>query len=185
MLRCGYCAVHINAPLSIKYSNLCQCLCLFLFLSYNAFMQINNIQENSFKGKVKFNKKLTKPMVEYANKILDQPFSGTTARERIAKSSYDVEIQGRVSKKTVHPKLFFASDFKILKDPKSFSYTSEFTYYSPSKGVSIHSTVAEGANKLNEHLTKFEEYKGWYPYAYNTFGEKVSAFFKRMFGIRK
>ena len=59
------------------------------------------------------------------------------------------------------------------------------TYFSPSKGVSIHSTVPEGAHKLNEHLTKFEEYKGWYPYAYNTFGEKVSAFFKRMFGIRK
>lgn len=148
-------------------------------------MQINNIQENSFKGKVKFNKKLTKPMVEYANKILDQPFSGTTARERIAKSSYDVEISGKVSKRTVHPKLFFSSSFNLLKDPKSYTYTSEFTYFSPSKGVSIHSTVAEGAHKLNEHLTKFEEYKGWYPYAYNTFGEKVSAFFKRMFGIRK
>ena len=148
-------------------------------------MQINNIQENSFKGKVKFNKKLTKPMVEYANKILDQPFSGTTARERIAKSSYDVEISGKVSKRTVHPKLFFSSSFNLLKDPKSYTYTSEFTYFSPSKGVSIHSTVAEGAHKLNEHLTKFEESKGWYPYAYNTFGEKVSAFFKRMFGIRK
>ena len=148
-------------------------------------MQINNIQENSFKGKVKFNKKLTKPMVEYANKILDQPFSGTTARERIAKSTYDVEISGRVSKRTIHPKLFFSSSFNLLKDPKIYSYTSEFTYYSPSKGVSIHSTVAEGAHKLNEHLTKFEEYKNWYPYAYNTFGEKVSAFFKRMFGIRK
>ena len=73
----------------------------------------------------------------------------------------------------------------MLKDPKSFSYTSKFLYHSPNKGVSIHSTVAEGAHKLNEHLTKFEEYKGWYPYAYNTFGEKISAFFKRMFGIRK
>ena len=148
-------------------------------------MQVNNIQENSFKGKVKFNKKLTKPMVEYANKILDQPFSGTTARERIAKSSYDLEINGRNSKRTVHPKLFFSSSFNSLKDPKIPHHTSSFTYFSPSKGVSIHSTVPEGAHKLNEHLTKFEEYKGWYPYAYNTFGEKVSAFFKRMFGIRK
>lgn len=148
-------------------------------------MQINNIQENSFKGKVKFNKKLTQPMVEYANKILDQPFSGTTARERIAKSTYDVEISGKVSKRTVHPKLFFSSSFNVLKDPKISHHTSRFTYFSPSKGVSINSTVAEGAHKLNEHLTKFEEYKGWYPYAYNTFGEKVSAFFKRMFGIRK
>ena len=148
-------------------------------------MQINNIQENSFNGKIIFNKKLTKPMVEYANKILDHPFSGTNARERIAKSTYDVEINGRVSKKTIHPKLFFSSGFKMLKDPKIFSYTSGFTYFSPSKGASIHSTVAEGAYKLNEHLTKFEEYKSWYPYAYNTFGEKVFAFFKRMFGIRK
>ncbi len=148
-------------------------------------MKINNIQENSFEGRVKFSKKLTKPMVEYANKILDQPFSGTTARERIAKSTYDVEISGRTSKKTIHPKLFFSSSFNMLKDPKIFHYTSGFTYFSPSKGVGIHSTVAEGAYKLNEHLTKFEEYKGWYPYAYNTFGEKVSAFFKRLFGIRK
>jgi len=148
-------------------------------------MSINNVEKIYFNGKVNFNKKLTRPMVEYANKILDQPFSGTTARERIAKSSYDVEISGKVSKRTIHPKLFFSSSFNLLKDPKIFSYTSGFTYCSPSKGASIHSTVAEGAHKLNEHLTKFEEYKGWYPYAYNTFGEKVSAFFKRMFGIRK
>lgn len=148
-------------------------------------MKINNTKESSFKGRVEFNKKLTKPMVEYANKILDQPFSGTTARERIAKSSYDVEISGRVSKRTVHPKLFFTSNFKILKDPKNYSYTSKFTYHSPSKGVSIHSTVAKGAYKLNEHITEFEEYKSWYPYAYNTLGEKISALFKRMFGIRK
>ena len=148
-------------------------------------MQINNIQENSFKGKVILNKKLTKPMVVYANEILDHPFSGTTARERIAKSSYDVEINGKVSKRTINPKLFFSSSFNLLKDPKIFHHTSSFTYFSPSKGVSINSTVPEGAHKLNEHLSKVEEYKGWYPYAYNTFGEKVSAFFKRMFGIRK
>ena len=148
-------------------------------------MSINNVEKISFNGKVKLNKKLTRPMVEYANKILDQPFSGTTARERIAKSSYDVEISGRVSKRTIHPKLFFSSSFNSLKDPKIPHHTSSFTYFSPSKGASIHSTVAEGAHMLNEHLTKFEEYKGWYPYAYNTFDEKVSAFFKRMFGIRK
>ena len=148
-------------------------------------MKTNTVSAMSFQGKVNFDKKLTKPMLEYANKILDYPFSGTTARERIAKSTYDLQINGKVSKKTIHPKLFFLSDFKILKDPKSFHYTSMFTYCSPGKGVSIHSTVAEGAYKLNEHLTQFEEYKNWYPYAYNTFGEKVLAFFKRMFGRRK
>ena len=148
-------------------------------------MRINNAEKFSFNGRVKFDKKLTKPMVVYANEILDHPFSGTTARERIAKSSYDVEINGKISKRTINPKLFFSSSFNLLKDPKIFHHTSSFTYFSPSKGVSINSTVAEGAHKLNEHLTKFEEYKGWYPYAYNTFGEKVSAFFKRMFGIRK
>jgi len=148
-------------------------------------MKIDNIQESSFKGNIKLNKRLTKPMLEYANKILDHPVSGTTARERIAKSTYDVEISGRVSKKTINPKLFFSSSFNLLKDPKIFHHTSSFTYFSPSKGVSINSTVQEGAHKLNEHLTKFEEYKGYYLYSYNTFGEKVSAYFKRMFGIRK
>lgn len=148
-------------------------------------MKTNNIKEISFNGRVHLDKKLTKPMVDYANKILDHPFSGTTAREKIAKSTYDVEIRGRITKKTIHPKLFFSSSFNILKDPKKFSFVSKFIYCSPSKGVSIHSTVAEGASKLNKHLTKFEEHKGCYSYAYNTFGEKISAFFKRMFGIRK
>ena len=81
---------------------------------------LNDIKDNSFKGKVKFNKKLTKPMIEYANKILDQPFSGTTARERIAKSTYDVEIHGRVSKRTIHPRLFFSSGFNHIL-PKIFN----------------------------------------------------------------
>ena len=85
--------VRINAPYVYRLTYKLQ---TFPILLYNAFMQINNIQENSFKGKVKFNKKLTKPMVEYANKILDQPFSGTTARERIAKSSYDLEINDKI-----------------------------------------------------------------------------------------
>ena len=148
-------------------------------------MKANNISTVSFQGKVNFDKKLTKPMIDYANKILDYSFSGTTARERIAKASYDVQIHSRVTKRTIHPKLFFSSDFKTLKDPKIFHYDSKFTYYSPSKRVSINSTVAKGAYMLNDHLTKFEEYKNWYPYAYNTFGEKILAFFKRMFGIRK
>ena len=148
-------------------------------------MKTNSVNSTSFEGKVKFDKKLTKPMIDYANKILDAPFSGTSARERIANASYDVRIFGRATKKTIHPKIFFTSDFKTLKDPKSFHYSSGFTYCSPSKGASINSTVAEGAYKLNEHLTKFEEFKSWYPYAYNSFSEKVSAFFRRMFGIRK
>lgn len=146
-------------------------------------MRVDNIQGNSFEGKVKFDKKLTKPMIEYANKILDAPFSGTTARERIAKASYDVRIFGRATKRTIHPKLSFTSEFKCLKDPKQYSYCSTHTYCS--SGGSIHSTVAEGAYKLNEHLTNFEQHKNWYNYSYNTFGEKVSAFFRRMFGIRK
>ena len=70
-------------------------------------MKINNVEKTSFKGKVIFNKKLTKPMVEYADKVLDHPFSGTTARERIAKSSYDVEINGRVSKKNSSSQTIF------------------------------------------------------------------------------
>ena len=148
-------------------------------------MKTNNIKEISFTGRVNFNKKLTKPMVDYANKILDHPFSGTTARERIANSTYDVEIYGRVSKKTIHPRLFFITNLAILRDPKKISFTTKFIHFSPSKGVSIHSTVAEGAYELNEHLTRFEEYKSSHAYAYNTFGEKVSAFFKKMFGIRK
>ena len=57
----------------------------------------------------------------------------------------------------IHPKLFFSSGFNILKDPKIFSYTSRYIYCSPIKGASIHSTVAKGAHKLNEHLTMFRK----------------------------
>lgn len=148
-------------------------------------MKTNSINSTSFEGKIKFDKKLTKPMVEYVNKILDYPFSGTTARERIEKATYDVDIIGRVTKKTIHPKLFFSTSFNILRDPKKFSFVSKFTYFSPSKGVNISSNAVEGAHKLNEHLTKFEQYKNSHCYSYNDFGEKVSAFFKRFFGIRK
>lgn len=146
-------------------------------------MRVDNIQGNSFEGKVKFDKKLTKPMLEYANKILDAPFSGTTARERIANATYDVEIGGRATKKTIHPRIFFSSEFKSLRDPKQFSLSREHYYCSPR--IRVHSTVSEGAYELNQYLTKLEEYKSWYKYSYNTFGEKVSAFFRRMFGIRK
>lgn len=146
-------------------------------------MKIESIDSSTFGGKVKFDKKLTKPMVEYANKILDAPFSGTTARERIARATYDVKISGRATKRTIHPKLSFTSEFKCLKDPKKYSVCLSHIY--STSGSSIHSTVAEGAYKLNEHLTNFERHKNWYNYSYNTFGEKVSAFFRRMFGIRK
>ena len=148
-------------------------------------MKTNVVNNNSFKGKVKFSKKLSKPMIDYANRILDAPFSGTTARERIARASYDVEIYGRFSKKTINPKIFFSSTFKQLRDPKALYYVSSSTYCCPERGVSINSPVAIGANKLNNHITLFEQYKNTHYYTYNTFGEKVRAFFNRMFGIRK
>ena len=147
-------------------------------------MQINSISDNSFEGKVKFDKKLTKPMIEYANKILDYPFSGTTARERIAKATYDVNVFGRTTKKTIHPKLNFSSSFKQLKDPRCLYHVSNSTYHFNTKS-NIHSTNAQGAYELNNGLTKFEEYKSRHYYAYNSFGEKIKAYFNRMLGIRK
>ena len=145
-------------------------------------MEVNNVSAIGFNGKVIMRKQLTKPMTEYANKILDYPYFGTTARERIAKATYDVEIMGRISKKTIHPKLSFYSSFKLLRNPKCLHHCSTAAYVSPKSGVSIHSSEALGATLLNEHLTKFEKYKNDHCYAYNTFGEKIKAFFNRMFG---
>lgn len=148
-------------------------------------MHVESLSDNAFQGKVVFDKKLSKPMVDYANKILDAPFSGTTARERIARASYDVVIHGHYSKKTINPKLFFSSSFNQLRDPKALYHSSRSTYCSPPRGVSINSPVAIGTKELQDHMTKFEKYKRYHRYAYNSFGEMVQAFWGRMFGVRK
>lgn len=148
-------------------------------------MKTNVISSNNFDGKVKLHPKLTKPMLEYANQILDYPFSGTTARERIKKATYDVNIFGWTTKKTIHPKLHFYSSFNLLKDKKQEYHVGESRFVSGGKGTSIHSSVAEGAHNLNYFLSRFEQRKRENSLAYNTFGEKMIAIFNRFLGIKK
>ena len=145
-------------------------------------MQINSIADNNFEGKIIYDTKLSKPMKEFAEKILDYPFSGTTARDRIKKATYDVKIYGRTTKKTIHPKLHFSSSIKLIPDKKQFLGITSSTYVN-GYGVSIHSTVGEGAYEINKFLTRFELYKNSYKNAYNTFGEKMKAYFVRMFNL--
>ena len=142
-------------------------------------MKVNNISRESFSGKVNFDNKLKKPMMEYANKVLDFAIDGKTAREKISKSTYNLDILGSCTKKTVHPKIFFASTFKKLTSSRISPKTTSSRYYSSS--IRISSSVEDGAMKLNRFLDLFENYKKETRYSYNSFGEKIVAYFNRAF----
>ena len=71
-------------------------------------MLTNQISTTDFKGKIFYEKKMTKPMIDYANKILDVNINGT-ARERIKKAPYDLYIDKFGTKKSVHPKIYFGT----------------------------------------------------------------------------
>ena len=147
-------------------------------------MNINNISNQTFEGNVIFSEKLTKPMIEYSNKILDYPYLGKTARERIATKNYDINIWGQATKKTINPKIRFSSEFKILKDKKVY-YPKTIIRVFSEKEISIRNSVKDGAENLNLFLLNFEIYRDKFDFAYNTFGEKIQAYLKKIFNIRK
>jgi len=140
-------------------------------------MNINNISSTTFDGKIIFDKKLTKPMKEYANNILDYPYLGKTARERIASKTYDINVFGHKTKKTIHPRICFSSEFKVLNEESKKSYWS--------REIKLKTPISESAEILNLFLLYFEAYKDRFDFSYNTFGEKVSAFIRKIFDVRK
>lgn len=133
-------------------------------------MNINSVSNTSFEGKIVYGKKMTKQMLEYSNKILDKIVDGNTARMRIKKAPFDLEIHKSGTKKTIHPKIFFQSYYYRLGD--------NHKYYTYSSSVKLNSNISKGAKELNNFLDKFEEKKDAHKDAYNTLWEKFLAFFK-------
>ena len=136
-------------------------------------MKVNTITNNSFEGKIIFDKKLTKPMIEYTNKVLEYPYLGKTARERIATKTYDVNVFGHQTKKTINPRIWFCSEFKVLN--------YESIRRACSKSIKLKTPISECAEILNLFLVHFESYKDRFDYSYNSFGEKVNAFMRKLF----
>ena len=135
-------------------------------------MLTNQVSTTDFKGKIIYGKKMTKPMIEYANKILDVVVNGKTSRERIKEASYDLYINNAGTKKTVHPKIYFSSYYNRL----GHKYRREHTSHS----LRIDSGKAVGAKSLKSFLDLFEMDKGRFIDSYNSFGEKVVALFSKI-----
>ena len=146
-------------------------------------MNVNNISTTSFEGKIYIDNKFTKPMRDYLDKVLDHEYVGRTARERIATKTYDINVWGHVTKKTIHPRFWLSSEFKVLKDKKRFDIGLTKHYFS--KTMKLNTPISKNAEKLNLFLVQFERYKNEFDFSYNTFGEKIQAYFKRFFNIRK
>ena len=131
-------------------------------------MQVNQVSAVNFEGKIIYSKKMTKPMIDYANEILDVVIEGRTARERIKEASYDLYIKKDSSKKAIHPKIFFESYYMLLNDP--------YKHCKYSGNVRIDSPKIDGARELDRFLSNFEQSKNWFKDSYNTFWEKILAF---------
>jgi len=142
-------------------------------------MQINSISNTNFEGKIRFEKELSKSKREYVERILNCEFNGETLRKILSKKSYNVEVLSADSKKTVHPKIYFRSEFKKLKNPYNWDYVSKCIYTEES--FRVNSSVEEGAKHLKNFMANFERYKDSHDYSYNNFQEKILAFFKKCF----
>ena len=144
-------------------------------------MYINSISENSFDGKIRYDKFLSKTKKDFVEKVLDDPINGSTLRKRISKGSYDVRVFSIDTKRTIHPKVYFNSNFKKLKE-KSWERCLSFS--TSSKGLRIDTPIDKGAEHLAKFLEQFERYKNYTNYSYNSFGEKMKAVLKKFFGIK-
>lgn len=145
-------------------------------------MQISPITDSNFKGKIKFDKRLSKSKIDYVNKILDYPLgNGKTLRKRILKGSYDIDVFSLDTRKTIHPKVLFHSKFNKLKGKyfaDAWSCESSYT----GNPLRIDFSEKDGVEHLKTFLDDFEKYKNFYDYTYNSFGEKIKAYIKKYFG---
>ena len=126
-------------------------------------MFVNSVSNSEFKGKVYYDKNLSKPLTNYAEKILDSKVGDQTLRAKLAKKTFDITFFTRSSRKAIYPKLEFYSGFKVLNPKDKKYYNSR---------VSLRDDLAENAEKISKFLDRMEEYKRSYD-GYNTFGEKM------------
>ena len=127
-------------------------------------MKITSINDNNFKGKVRFDKRLSKPKKDYVNRILNYQFEdGSTLGKRISKGTYDVDVFSTDTRKTIHPKVIFYSKFNKLKGRGyGDAWSGQSTYTSESLRIDF--SEKKGAEHLKKFLDDFEKYKNFYDY---------------------
>lgn len=138
-------------------------------------MQVDNISGNTFNGRILFDKKLTKEIVEYANRLFDTTVDNKTLRQKIASKTYDLTFFTTSSKKAIHPKLNFHAMFKTLDSPKT-NYYGTF--------VRIDDNIDKNAEKISKFMDGVDKYKQNYN-GYNTLFEKFIVWLRRPLEIFK
>ena len=136
-------------------------------------MRADMVSNTDFRGKINIDKKMSKPMQDYVNRVLDYKIDGKSAREIISKKSYDVGISNMSSKKAIHPRLLLLTSFKVT----SFREGSEDVYYRHK--IRTNYPVLVGAKEVLRYLNwvdKAKENKN----GYNNFWEKLVVLYKKV-----
>ena len=145
-------------------------------------MQITSISNNSFDGKIKYDKALSKSKIDFVEKILDYKKSGKTLRDRITRANYDVIVDSFEEESTLHPKVYFYSKFKKLRATNHYEDAEKYAYFS--EDLKINTSVKNGAKHLERFLNDFEKKRRNYYNIYSTTCDKMKETVKRFFGIK-
>lgn len=132
-------------------------------------MKINDISKNNFEGKIRFDKKMSKPLVDYVNRVLDYPINGITAREKIAKRTYDLGVYNITTKKSVYPKIAFLTSFKVA---------GEDSYYKSK--IRTNYSIMHAAKEMARYIKWVDEIKEGL-YGYNNFFEGIASTWRNFF----
>ena len=126
-------------------------------------MQINQVTNNNFEGRVYFDKNLPNHLKNYADQLLDTVVDGQFVRDKLAKKTYDLTFFTTSSKKAVKPRLEFYSGFKVLNPKDKKYYNSR---------VRMDNNHYENAKKISNFIDRMEDAKKSYN-GYNTLGERI------------
>ena len=130
-------------------------------------MKIDQVLNTNFEGRVLFDKNLSKPMREYANKIIDTVHNGEILRNKLGEKTFDITFFSMSSKKAIHPKLEFYSCFNTLNPKDRRCYNSR---------IRPNEDFKQNVERVSRFIDRIQEEKNWQG-GYNTFFEKVKVWF--------
>ena len=130
-------------------------------------MQINPVSNTNFEGRILFDKNLSKPMRDYANKMIDSVHNGEILRDKLGHKTFDITFFSMSSKKAIHPKLEFYSCFDTLNPKDRRCYNSR---------IRPNEDFKQNVEKVSNFIDRIEEEKQWQG-GYNTFFEKMKVWF--------
>ena len=133
-------------------------------------MKANPVSNTNFEGRVLFDKKLSKPMRDYANKVIDSVHNGEILRNKLGRKTFDITFFTMSSKKAIHPKLEFYSCFNTLNPKDKRCYNSR---------IRPNEDFKENVEKVSRFIDRIEKEKNWQG-GYNTFFEKVKVWIENV-----